>query len=132
MEMPLANTNFVFNAPIDGEYLIDLYAGDYTMIEETFTDVLREYDEFIERIITTYHEGDVGALKSAVHKVKPLFGFVGLTTVQTLCLDFENACQKAASTAELAPGFESLRKQLVNSKSVIAGELSRLSAFNRG
>ena len=132
MEKPLANTNFTFNAPIDGEYLIDLYAGDYTMIEETFTDVLREYDDFVERIITTYHEGDIAGLKSAVHKVKPLFGFVGLTGLQSLCLDFENACQKASSAASLAPSFGPLQEQLFHSKSVIASELSRLSAFNRG
>lgn len=132
MEKPLANTNFTFCEPIDGEYLIDLYAGDYIMIEETFADVLQGYDDFVERIITTYHEGDVKALKSAVHKVKPLFGFVGLTALQALCLDFENACQKASSATELTPAFETLQKQLVNSKSIIASELSRLSLFNRG
>jgi len=132
MEKPLSNTKFVFYDPIDGEYLIDLYAGDYNMIEETFTDVLREYDDFVERIITTYHEGDVVSLKSAVHKVKPLFGFVGLTALQAQCLDFETACQKAGSAAGLAPAFEALRRQLTDSKSIIASELARLSVFNRG
>ncbi len=63
MEKPLSNTNFTFCDAIDSGYIIDLYAGDYVMIEETFNDVLREYDEFVERIITTYHEGDVAGLK---------------------------------------------------------------------
>ena len=132
MEKPLANTSFIFNEPIDGAYLIDLYAADYVMIEETFADVLREYDEFVDRIITTYHEGDIAGLKSAVHKLKPLFGFVGLTTLQTLCLQFENACPKAASAHELKPQFDTLQQQMLQAKSVIGSELSRLTAFNRG
>ncbi|WP_188934097.1 Hpt domain-containing protein [Puia dinghuensis] len=122
--------SFIFSDEINGSYVIELYAGDYVMIEETFEDVLREYDVFVERIITTYHEGDAGALKSAVHKIKPLFGFVGLTTLQAQCLQFENSCQ-TKSCPELANAFVSLKKELLEAKSVIAKEKERLAAFNR-
>ena len=129
MEKPLSNTTFAFCDAINSEYIIDLYAGDYIMIQETFEDVLREYDDFIDRIITTYHEEDVNALKSAIHKVKPLFGFVGLTTHQSACLEFENTCL-TMNPAELAFAFSPLEKMMREAKAVIEKEGQRLAAFN--
>lgn len=129
MEKSLFNTVFVFSDAINSHYIIELYAGDYVMIEETFDDVLREYDVFVGRIFTTYHEGDVAGLKSAVHKIKPLFGFVGLTTIQSQCLQFENYCQ-SMSCAELADVFTPLKSNLLEAKAIIAKEKERLAAFN--
>src|SRR5262245_22358677 len=86
MNQPGSDNTFVFSPAINGQYVIELYAGDYVMIEETFTDVLLEYDVFVQDINTCFRGEEVLALKSAVHKVKPLFGFVGLTDLQALCL----------------------------------------------
>ena len=99
------------------------------MIEETFTDVLHEYDSFVERIVTSYHEKDIPALKSAIHKIKPLFGFVGLTGLQTRCLQFENSCMEA-SEAQLAQSFSPLEQQLREARAIIEKEKVRLTAFN--
>lgn len=129
MEKPLSNNTYVFGDAIDSEYIIDLYAGDYVMIEETFTDVLREYDEFVQRIITTYHEGDLAGLKSAIHKLKPLFGFVGLTWHQAQCLAFENGCP-AMTPAQLADAFPPFQSALLEAKSIIEKEEQRLAKFN--
>jgi HPt (histidine-containing phosphotransfer) domain-containing protein len=129
MENPLSHIPFVFGDAINGQYIMDLYAGDYVMIEETFDDVLREYDFFVERIITTYHEGDADGLKSAVHKMKPLFGFVGLTALQAQCLQFENCC-KTMSPAELIAAFTPLKRQMLEAKAIIEKEKVRLAEFN--
>ena len=50
MNHPSADNTFNFSPPIDSRYLIELYAGDYVMIGETFTDVLLEYDVFVQHI----------------------------------------------------------------------------------
>lgn len=130
MEQPLSHKKFVFSDAINSQYIIDLYAGDYIMIEETFGDVLHEYDAFVERILTNYHENDRTALKSAVHKIKPLFGFVGLTTIQALCLEFENSCLEA-SDAVLADLFIPLKTRLLAARAIIEKEKVRLTEFNR-
>lgn len=130
MDQPLSHKEFTFSDAINSRYIIDLYAGDYIMIEETFGDVLREYDGFVERILTSYHENDRPALKSAIHKIKPLFGFVGLTSIQALCLQFENTCLDAPE-AVLAAAFPSLEVQLRQARGVIEIEKGRLEAFNR-
>jgi len=102
------------------------------MIEETFTDVLMEYDGFVQKINTCFRDDDTAALKSAVHKIKPLFGFVGLTDLQALCLQFENACQGGASCSRLAADYDVLFEKLVQAKSIIRDEQARLVAFNQG
>lgn len=130
MNQPMANKTFEFSDAINSPYIIELYAGDYVMIEETFTDVLMEFDNFVQKINTCFREGDVVALKSAVHKIKPLFGFVGLTDLQAMCLRFENACQDR-DCPSLADDYAVLFERLVQAKSIIEGEQVRLMAFNR-
>jgi len=130
MEQPSSNRTFRFSDAINSQYIIELYAGDYVMIEETFTDVLKEYEGFVQRIITCYEEKDRMALKSAVHKIKPLFGFVGLTPLQSSCLQFENSCLEAADE-QLDSSFSALKEQLLEARDIIEKEKSRLTAFNR-
>lgn len=125
-----SNNTFVFSPPIDSRYLIELYAGDYAMIEETFADVSHEYDGFVERIVSSFRENDRPALKSAVHKIKPLFGFVGLTGLEALCTQFENACLNADGS-QLGESFSALERQLIEAKLIIQSEWTRLAAFNK-
>lgn len=127
----MSDKSFLFSDAINSEYVIELYAGDYVMIEETFTDVLMEYDDFVQKINTCFREGDVRALKSAVHKIKPLFGFVGLTDLQALCLRFENGCE-GVECPQLETDYTALFGQLLQAKSIIQAEQVRLTAFNRG
>ena len=126
-----ANNTFQFSPPIDSRYLIELYAGDYDMIAETFTDVLTEYDVFVQHLNDSYGQGDRVALKSVIHKIKPLFGFVGLLTLQAECQDFENSCIPAEADA-LAVRFTSLRDKLLKIRTVIETEKARLVAFIKG
>jgi hypothetical protein len=127
----MSSKTFVFSEAVNGQYIIELYAGDYVMIEETFTDVLLEYDTFVQKINTSFHEGDPRVLKSAIHKIKPLFGFVGLTDIQARCVRFENACQGVDSCSVLAGEYSSLFEQLVRAKSIIQEEQARLVLFNQ-
>ena len=124
-----ANNTFQFSPPIDSRYLIDLYAGDYIMIGETFSDVLMEYDDFVRHISSSYEQGDRTGLKGAVHKIKPLFGFVGLLTLQAECQDFENTCLEADEAA-LAASFKKLKGNLLSIRKLIETEKDRLLEFN--
>ena len=127
----MSSKTFVFSEAVNGQYIIELYAGDYVMIEETFTDVLLEYDTFVQKINTSFHEGDPRVLKSAIHKIKPLFGFVGLTDIQSRCVRFENACAEVDSCSALASEYSSLFGQLVRAKAIIQEEQARLVLFNQ-
>ena len=72
---------FVFNAEIDTNYLNSLYGEDFVYLQEVFETVLSDYQSLTDNIEYSYSSGNITALKSAVHKIKPVFGFVGLTRV---------------------------------------------------
>jgi HPt (histidine-containing phosphotransfer) domain-containing protein len=129
MNKSLSDNTFNFSEPFDSQYIFELYAGDYIMIGETFADVLNEYDEFVETINSSFQAENVPALKSAVHKIKPLFGFVGLLSLQAQCQDFENACQQA-DLPGLRPSFNLLKDKLIQARSLIRAEQARLEQFN--
>ncbi len=57
MNNPRTDNTFQFSPPIDSRYLIELYAGDYDMIGETFSDVLAEYDVFVQHLNDSYEGG---------------------------------------------------------------------------
>ncbi len=127
--MSLSDKTFVFSHPIDNQYILELYAGDYVMIGETFTDVLQDYVGFVQKIYSSYEQEDIPALKSAVHKIKPLFGFVGLVSIESQCLQFENACQSAPFPG-LAADFVALKNSLIQAKKIIETENERLLLYN--
>jgi len=131
MSNPPADNTFHFSPPIDSHYLIDLYAGDYVMIGETFADVLLVYDDFVEQICSGYERGDLFSLKGAVHKIKPLFGFVGLLRLESQCRTFESTCLHVDATA-LTAEFNHLKENILSIKSLIETEKARLEEFNNG
>src|ERR1035438_7249938 len=116
------NNSFIFNDKIDVQCINDLYGDDYPYIEEVFTTVLTEYKVLAENITGYYASEDIPALKSAVHKIKPIFGFVGFTEVQQQCQHFENLCQSASSFELLTNDYSELNDTLINSKSLIEEE----------
>lgn len=126
-----ANDNeFQFSGDFNSQYINELYDGDYQLIDETFTDVAHEYGSMLQNVVVCYRSGDVRALKSAVHKIKPLLGYVGLTSLQNECQQFESNCE-LESFPSLHDDFAALSSKLSNAKAHIDSESSRLSEFVR-
>ena len=121
---------FVFNTEFDVNYLYSLYGDDYNYVQEVFDTVLRDYQSLTDNIEYSYSTGNLPALKSAVHKIKPVFGFAGLTVVQQLCQDFEKICAAADSPDQLSGDFETLKNKISESRQIIEGERKKLELFN--
>jgi HPt (histidine-containing phosphotransfer) domain-containing protein len=131
MNSETENKSFIFNEKIDLQCINDLYGDDYLYIEEVFVTVLTEYKLLAENITSCYSSQDIPALKSAVHKIKPIFGFVGLTAIQQQCQEFEDLCQDPKSFDLLANDFTELNDNLTMSKSLLEEERKKLELFNR-
>ena len=130
MNNPSAINSFIFNAEIDTNYLQSLYGDDYVYLQEVFSTVLNDYESLTDNIEYSYSSGNITALKAAVHKIKPVFGFVGLTAVQQECQQFENTCGTVTSPDMLARDFEVLKNRIFQSKQVIEEEKKKLEIFN--
>jgi len=130
MNNPVTGKAFIFNEEIAAQCITDLYADDYAYMEEIFGTVLDEYDTLIDNLLSSYSSGDLQALKSAVHKIKPVFGFVGLLPLQQHCQEFEQNCQTASSFDHIAANFTLLKNRLFKAKSLIEEEKRKLELFN--
>ena len=123
-------STFIFHNDFSLQSLNDLYDSDYLMIEEVFTSVLEELGPLTDNVLACFTAGDLAGLKGAVHKIKPLFGFTGLLSIESLCLQFENSCQQSASTDQLATEFSGLYAALQQGRTILAAEKERLILFN--
>jgi HPt (histidine-containing phosphotransfer) domain-containing protein len=130
MNNPSAINSFIFNAEIDTNYLQSLYGDDYVYLQEVFSTVLNDYESLTDNIEYSYSSGNLTALRAAVHKIKPVFGFVGLTAVQQECQQFENTCGTVTSPDMLARDFEVLKNKIILSKLVLEEEKKKLEIFN--
>lgn len=124
------DNSFVFNAEIDAHYLNSLYGDDFIYLQEIFDTVLKDYETLTDNLEYSYTSGNLAALKASVHKFKPVFGFVGLTSVQQQCQLFENICGTVPSADKLAGDFESLKNKISLSKQIIEEEKKKLELFN--
>jgi|SRR6185312_4711022 len=125
-----AINSFSFNAEIDFSYLQSLYGDDYVYVQEIFATVLNEYGSLADNLEYSYSSGNLTALKAAVHKIKPVFGFVGMTAVHQECQQFENLCGTADSPEILTRDFEALKNRIFQSRQVIEEEMKKLEIFN--
>lgn len=123
--------DFTFSPPFNGQYINELYDNDHALIDETFADVIKEYSPMLQQVYLCYRASDIPALKSAVHRIKPLLGYVGLTTLQSECQKFESNCERDVFPS-LHDDFASLSANLSSAKAVIEAEKARLEAFLRG
>jgi HPt (histidine-containing phosphotransfer) domain-containing protein len=130
MNNPSAINSFIFNPEIDTNYLQSLYGDDYVYLQEVFSTVLNDYESLTDNIEYSYTSGNLTALRAAVHKIKPVFGFVGLTAVQQECQQFENTCGSVTSPDLLARDFEILKNKIILSKLVLEEEKKKLEIFN--
>lgn len=121
---------FLFSNHFNALYINELYDGDYVLIEETFADVASEYGPMLQDVYLCYRSGDIPALKSSVHKLKPLLGYVGLTSLQAGCQRFEDNCQQE-SFSSLHDDFAALSTGLTEAKAWIEAEKARLTAYVR-
>jgi HPt (histidine-containing phosphotransfer) domain-containing protein len=122
---------FEFDKAIDSESIANLYDNDYNWIEEVFSSVLAEYGAGTAQIEQTRAKKDVEGLRKAVHKMKPVFGFVGLLKMQEMCKNLEDKCQGETSIAVLDNDTTILLNNLATCREILEKEYDRLKTFNQ-
>lgn len=122
--------HFIFNEKINSDYLFSLYADDYAYIEEVFSVTLQHFDQDVEAIQAAYASGSMADLRKGVHKIKPAWGFVGLTDLQQICKDFEDQCVDEAGTDEIKAAYKHLVASLEEGRMILESEYRKLKDHN--
>jgi HPt (histidine-containing phosphotransfer) domain-containing protein len=122
---------FIFNQKIDANHLLGLYENDYGYMEEIFKTVCDHYEDDLTAVKMNYDVKDLTGLRKAVHKLKPVFGFIGMPDVQEMCLQLEQSCGAVSGTEELSDKIKKLVPVLEESGIIIRQEYEKLVSFNK-
>jgi HPt (histidine-containing phosphotransfer) domain-containing protein len=89
---------FLYNGLIDPAILSSLYENDHAFIQKIFQSFLDNgLDEDLRQIESSLTSGDTSELGKVIHKLKPAFGFVGLTFIEEQCREVESLCLNGSS-----------------------------------
>lgn len=122
---------FVFNEKFDTSFIHSLYEDDLAYIAEIFAITATQLEEDIPLAKEAFSGDDLTLLKQRVHKLKPSFGFVGLTALQEDCRIFEDRCREVSDKTPLTALFTELSAKLDEALILIKQELERITNYNQ-
>lgn len=122
--------SFGFSSELDTAFLKELYGDDLQQAELVFESSLQQIEMDLPVMREQFGAGDVGGLKKTVHKLKPLFGYIGLNPVQEEYSHFEAQCQTAPDAQTLHGDFKRLLESTEAAHRTIETEWMRLQKFN--
>ena len=131
MTDPIKVSVFHFSEGFDVRFLEDLYAGDTVMAEEIFHSSLEQLEESICAADLHVILKDTENLRRIMHRVKPVFGYMGLLFVQELVQQFEDRCEPYRQMEELVNAWRYLRQIMCDSIRLAKHECLRLNEYNR-
>ena len=120
------NISFVFDQRLDTEFLNSIYEDDSEHAAIVFEQFLKVAPVQMKEIEECYAAGETEPFRQRVHKLKPVFSFVGLTGVTSLAETLEKKCKEIYSLSEVAGMYEEFRRKYAEFLPVIEGELSRM------
>ncbi len=120
---------YIYSGRFDAAFLDEMYAGDIQTAAEIFESSLNHLVPVVDETNDLFQKGDVEALRKLFHKIKPLYGYVGLLKVQGMVQLFEDACGAAASAEELKNQYEELTILMAESINIIRQELIRMKMY---
>jgi hypothetical protein len=124
-----AHKKFIFNENIDEEHIHSLYEYDYAYIAEVFNSSIESLKEETGNFSSAYESSDIPALKRALHKIKPLFGFTGLLHHQEMIARFEHLCENASSMSNITMQYMELTEMIGEGRNILKEDCNRLTEF---
>ncbi len=122
----MADVEFAFDSRLDTVFLDGLYEGDKKHASTVFAQFLRAIHDHLKEIDVNFNSGNPELFRQQVHKLKPVFSFVGLTRLTGKAELIENQCKLHSTTDPLRGLYKDFRNSIVEFIPVIEKELVRL------
>jgi Hpt domain len=129
--MNTQGVHYMFSGRFDTSFLSELYGGDMESAREIFDTSVHHLSLELKNAINHFNNGDLVALRRVFHKIKPLYGYVGLPALHDHVLRFENKCAEVSDTDELRYEFEKMTATIGDSLHVLRQELGRMRSFSK-
>lgn len=122
----MENLQFTFDQRLDSTLLHDLYEGDLDHAIVVFDQFLDMAPALMKDITESYSAGVVEIFRQKVHKIKPVFSFVGLNDLTAQAETLENRCKEIFIIDEIGQMFENLQGAYREGFTIIEQETKRL------
>ena len=122
---------FSFSTHFDRQFLDALYEGDLQSAEEVFHSAVVQIAQELDDAEVLFSNNDITGVRKIFHRIKPLFGYVGLLHIQEQVNAFEEQCIQAPDAELLLDAFKNIKTVVRDASSKIAAEKNRLSDYNK-
>lgn len=121
---------FTFSEGLDTSFLQDLYGDDLQQAEIVFESSAQQMKTEIVLAQAKFYDGDLQGLKKVIHKMKPLFGYIGMNEIMEEFAAFENVCGDGKSVSDIEQQFQHILIATQQSLLRAEKEVNRLKQFN--
>ena len=122
---------FLFSPALQVDFLNDLYDGDWEYAESVFENVITEIPKLMGLAGRELENENTEGLRQALHKAKPLFGYVGLPQTQAMIQQMENNCKVGSMNGAMKEDFANLKKKIKADSEILEEEFRRLTEYNK-
>lgn len=122
--------SFRFSPGLDVDLLQELYGEDLQQAEIVFESSAQQLRTELSVAEARFHDGDIPGLKKTVHKIKPLFGYIGLNKIMLEFAAFEQECAQANDPGSIESGFQHIKIIAMEALQKADNETKRLKQHN--
>jgi hypothetical protein len=122
---------FRFSQSLQVDFLNDLYDGDWEYAESVFENVITGDSKTDGACQPGIRNANAEGLRQALHKAKPLFGYVGLPATQAMIQHMENNCKTGVLNGAMKEDFANLKNKIRVDSDLLEEEFRRLTEYNK-
>lgn len=122
----MENHYLLFDQRLDNEFLQSLYEDDVEHAVTVFSQFLNMAPAMMKEIEESYQSGSVETFRQKVHKLKPVFSFVGLTHLTRKAEILEKKCKEISQIDHINYLYKDLKDNYTNDFPIIENEVERL------
>lgn len=101
----------LFNERLDCEALMEMYEGDYEHAEVVFGQFIKNAPVQMLGIAASFEQDAVEEFRAKIHKLKPVFTFVGLTSLSRQAAQLEDQCKTAGTVKVMDAGYQIFKNE---------------------
>lgn len=118
--------DILFDERLDAETLHNLYEDDYEHAEVVFQQFVKSAPLQMLEIDKNFAENTRDTFREKIHKLKPVFSFVGLTGLSNQAAAIEEQCKNGCSINEIENEYLDFKTNFSNSLPVVEEVLQKL------
>lgn len=122
----MPKTYFVFEKELATDFLNSIYDDDLEYATIIFEQYLQQTPLLLKDMEESFQKGAVEEFRRRVHKIKPVFSYVGLSKLTTQAEQLEKKCKEVFDINELDQMYAALKRAIDQFRPVIENQLIKL------